>query len=179
MPRHAAASASVGFLSTVPLGQTISGRSEARIPRRSISALPSPSMAASSTMWGKALRARNPCRRESAALPAVPIRTEPAPASIRPTRRRMKARMMISPTSADPITKARKWAASKGMAVQPSDPARAPASVGRPDSWLTSPDNWPAPCVVIGASPERPSWRNTSIDPFSTSQAGAAWSPTL
>jgi hypothetical protein len=34
-------------------------------------------------------------------------------------RRRMKARMMISPTSAEPITKARRWAASNGRAVQP------------------------------------------------------------
>src|SRR6478672_7268401 len=58
-----------------------------------------------------------------------------------PTRRRMNARMRISPTSAEPTIRARTWAASKGSAVQPWGPARPEASIPAPASWLTSPEN--------------------------------------
>jgi hypothetical protein len=77
---------------------------------------------------------------------------QPAPPSaISPTRRKMSARITTSPTSADPIIKARKWAASNGKAVQPCGPARPPAIDGRPASWFTSPLNWPILWVTIGA----------------------------
>ena len=112
-------------------------------------------------------------------MPGTPTSTAPAPpSSISPTRRRMNARMTISPTSAEPIISARICAASNGNAVQPSVPALPQASVSRPASWLTSPEICPARCVVIGVSRLSPSRRTTSIDPLRTSHAGAFRSPT-
>ena len=120
---------------------------------RSTSARPSSSARASSTDAGIAVAGEEALQPQHVGVPGAPTRIEPAPpASIRPTRRRINARMMISPISAEPIISARRCAASNGRAVQPSGPARPAASVPRPDSWLTSPVNWPAPCVVIVAS---------------------------
>ena len=79
-------------------------------------------------------RRRAPCRdsrcatgslrsRTRSGEPGRPISSEPTPPSwISATRRRMKARMTISPSSAEPITSARICAASNGSAVQPSGP---------------------------------------------------------
>jgi hypothetical protein len=89
----------------------------------------------------------------------------------------MNARIMISPISAEPIIKARTCAASNGSAVQPSAPALPAASDWRPASWLTSPENWPGWWVVMAVSRLRPSRRTTSIEPLSTSQAGALATP--
>jgi hypothetical protein len=102
----------------------------------------------------------------------MPSRTDPAPDSIRLTRRRMNARMTISPISAEPIMSARKCAASNGTAVQPSKPARPQAKISCPASWLTSPEICPAPWMVMGISRPARSGRVTSIVPLSTSQLG-------
>ena len=147
MPRQMPASASVGRFSTVPFGQTISGSSSAETPARSTTARPSASSAGIEHRVGIAVAAEKALQAARVrACPACrPARSPTPPSSISPTRRRMKARIMISPTSAEPIIRARTCAASNGSAVQPSGPARPEASVPRPASWLTSPENWPAP----------------------------------
>ena len=56
-------------------------------------------------------------------MPGAPISTEPAPPVCNsPTRRRMKARIRISPSSAEPMISARMWAAvewQRRAAVRP------------------------------------------------------------
>ena len=107
--------------------------------------------------------------RTRAASPRPPTRIEPTLLSaIRAVRRRISARMMISPTSAEPTISARKCAPSNASAVQPSGPALASVNAARPLSWVTSPVNWPGACVVTMPSRPAPSRLTITTLPRST-----------
>ena len=102
-------------------------------------------------------------------VPNGPIRMGPVcPASSKPTRRRISARMMRSPSSASCTSTSRKAARRHLRSPPPAPSAVASTSAGRSESCSSSPDKLPGPCSMIGwRSETAPPWR-TSIVPFRT-----------
>src|ERR1700730_18447845 len=105
-----------------------------------------------------------------------PIKTAPpAPFSIRATRRRMRARMIFSPSSASAMMSLR--SPSGGMRrASMSIFARASTSAGRPDSCPISARNWPGPSSTIGTTWPKPSRELTATVPtMSTNMPGLGY----
>ena len=77
------------------------------------------------------------------------------PLSIKATRRRIRARMILSPSSASAINSARRFAVGT-RSVSTSLVATASTSEGRPDSCPTSARKSPGPSSTIGAMCSQP-----------------------
>jgi hypothetical protein len=101
--------------------------------------------------------------------------TSPMPCATSSTRRRMKARMRISPSSASVCTSA--CTLSRFISITSAgSPARIRNSERRPDSMLTSPLNWPGPCTATRDSPASVR-RTISRYPFVTTKKGTTLAP--
>jgi hypothetical protein len=93
-----ARSISLGFRSSCPPGHNTIGNCPGSTWNRSINAFASGSVSGFSRWRGWPLRARKPSSRSTSPLSGRPTITgPPAPASSRPTRRRIRARMIRSP----------------------------------------------------------------------------------
>src|SRR5712691_6052546 len=121
------------------------------------------SLAGSKTRCGMPLRVRKLRSRAMSGDEGAPISTgPPAPISIRPTRRRISARMISSPRSASATSSARNCSGTTRSAS--TAPAATPsASARRPESCPISPENPPAESSAMSRScpcPSRPVMRS-------------------
>ena len=172
MPMQRASVCTDGSSSTEPSGQTTS-TSLTAAPYCSIRAAASTSSCTSTTWCGWPLRARKLRKCSTAGDCGWPISTGPLwPASISPTRRRIRARTSRSPRSASAMMSARSWP-GRTSSVRVSATACTSTSAGRPDSVPTSAVNWPGPWRRIGTTWPRPSrWL---IDSAPSSTTNMPW----
>ena len=101
--------------------------------------------------------------------------TSPMPCAINSTLRRMKARIRISLSSLSACTSASICSRLSSIS-SPGWLARMRTSDRRPDIMLTSPVNWPGPCLVTRIS-VRPEGCTISSSPAFTTKNGTPESP--
>ena len=126
---------SEGLRKIEPSGHSASGNSLGVGAYRSTTRRASGSLAGSSTRCGIPLRLRKLPSRATSGEEAAPISSgPPAPASIRPTRLKIRALMIFSPSTASAISKRR--SCSGGINTPRSSPtAVASTNERRPESW--------------------------------------------
>ena len=126
---------------------------------------------------GLATEIRSQLGSRVSALCPGPIRTTPPWAwRSRPTRRRMKARMMISPISGSLVTRRRK-SARRTRTTRLAGPVRALTRICRSLNWSSSPLNWRSPSERSTCGVPSSAMSMISMPPSTTRKKSTARSP--